>query len=332
MAEESPWVRWTEPHEHSFAVDVPKDWKVEGGLFRRSPMQPHFMLRLSSPRGVTKMLLGNTEGFSYSVLTPLGYQLGFREEMLYSPGGDNLWLRNYRTGRVFAEVYGSHALAEECRNVKLLGSRDRRDLSGQSINQYGVPQSVTAGEAFFACEKDGKKFDAYMYTQTEMTGTPQTSAVWNADNSWGFLTPEGQGMAAGIILSRIVASVRIDQNWLARQLQVSWQMAQHNMEVAIQTSAAQSRALQSTFAEMDRRGAERHANVQHGAAQAQDEIGRLISGFDEYTTSTGDRKTVQYGAASNWWSDNRGQTLGTQSNLSPGYQWTPMTRVPLGER
>jgi hypothetical protein len=49
------------------------------------------------------------------------------------------------------------------------------------------------------------------------------------------------------------------------------------------------------------------------AQAAQAEIGRLISGFDEYTTGSGERKTVPYGAASNWWSNNQGQTAGTHS-------------------
>jgi hypothetical protein len=277
------------------------------------------------------MLLGNSEGFLYSVPTLRSYQLGFHEEMLYSPGGDHLWIRSYRTGRVFAEVYGLHVLRTECTNVTLLGSRDRPEIGRQTINQMGLPETVTAGEAFFTCEKDGKKYEAYMYSQTEMSGVPQMSELWGADNSWGFLVPAGSGMAAGAMLSRIIGTIQTNQNWLAQQLKVSWQMANANMQASIQASEAQSRAMQATFAAMDRRSAERHAEVQHEAANAQAEIGRIVSGFDTYSTSTGERKTVPYGAATNWWSNNLGQTLGTLSNMSPGYQWTPMTRVPLDQ-
>jgi hypothetical protein len=61
----------------------------------------------------------------------------------------------------------------------------------------------------------------------------------------------------------------------------------------------------------------------------QDEMHRLISGFDEYQTASGDRKSVPYAAATNWWTNGRGQTVGTQGQAGPaGFQ--EMTRVPAG--
>src|SRR5207302_8095671 len=35
-AEKTEYVRWTEPNEHGYSCEVPKDWKVEGGLVRVS--------------------------------------------------------------------------------------------------------------------------------------------------------------------------------------------------------------------------------------------------------------------------------------------------------
>jgi hypothetical protein len=48
------------------------------------------------------------------------------------------------------------------------------------------------------------------------------------------------------------------------------------------------------------------------ARASQEEIGRLISGFDTYKTDCGDTEYVPYAAATNWWSNSRSQTLGTQ--------------------
>jgi hypothetical protein len=330
MAQTSPWTRVVERREHAFSLDIPRGWNVRGGMFRQSATQAHPLVMLTSPGGGTKMIIGNIQQCNYTVLTPLGMQLGFHNEMVYStPDGDPMWVRPYHPGRVFAQVYGMHWLAGQCRNVKLLGSRDRPDAVILGQPTPGVPQAATAGEAFFACEKDGRKYEAYMFSQTAISGTPQTGENWNADRSWGFLTPEGNGMAAGMVLGHIVGSVQEDQNWLSQQRERSWSVVQNTIQVMEAARQAQQNAMERTFRSSP---VSRGSSSAAGPSEAQDEISRLISGFDEYTTASGERKTVQYGAASNWWSNDRGQTLGTQSTMSPGYDWTPMERVPLGQR
>ena len=322
-ASQSPWVRYTDRSEYAFTIDVPRGWHVAGGIFRRSPIQPHVVLLLESPEGRTELLLGNVEGYAYAALSPLGRQLGFHEEMAYAPGVDRLWVRNYRPGRVFAEVYGRHVLAAECANVKLLGSRERPEGDSQTVS-YGVPQMSTAGEAFFTCERGGHSFEAYIYSRTDSMGTPQTALQWNADHTGGFVTPKGNGMAAGVVLAHIAGSLRFDQRWLATQLRVSQAAVAKTLAAANQQLDVQREAMERTFA------ASSPGSGATQAEQSQDEMERLISGFDEYQTSTGERKTVQYGATANWWSNSRGATLGTQSSTSPGSNWTPMSRVPLG--
>lgn len=62
----------------------------------------------------------------------------------------------------------------------------------------------------------------------------------------------------------------------------------------------------------------------------QEEVTRLISGFDEYRTASGERTTVPYATATNWWSNDKGQIPGTQGPRSPRMDWQDMTRVPPG--
>jgi hypothetical protein len=324
MAQTGPWMRVVERREHAFSLDVPRGWKVQGGIFRRSAMQVHPLVILTSPGGATKMIIGNTEGFLYAVLTPLGAMMGFREEMPYSPGGDTLWVRQYRTGRVFAEVYGTHRFAEECPNVKLLGSRDRSD----AIASHLAPGEIeTAGEAF---EKAGHKYEGYMFSRTHMTGFPP-SQLWNADHSWGFITPAGNGMAAGAVLAHIIGSLQDDPNWAAQQHQTAGAIVQQNLQTLDALRQAQQSMMERTFSSSST-SSSIGSSLRSHQSETQDEISRIISGFDEYTTASGDRKTVQYGAATNWWSNNRGETLGTHGPMSPGVSWMPMQRVPLGER
>lgn len=320
MAEDAVWTRLIDPTEHAFSLEVPKGWIVNAGVRRRSPIQPHFTVGLQSPGGATQMLLGNIDTISYSIPTQLGAQLGFHEGSTYSPNGDTMIVLRYRSGQQWAEFYGRKVLGlGGCKDIQTVGTRNRPDAVKVMPQSGGPPFHATAGEAFFTCQKDDHDLESYFFSQTELTGD-QNFGVWNADSTYGFVTPAGHGMAAGLFLSHIVGSVQIDQQWMAAQLKTSNQVVQHVLDRANATQNANTSSLNQTFGE-----------TQQDASNAQAEFGRLISGFDEYQTASGEKKTVPYGAATNWWSTNRGATAGTNSNLSPGTQFTPMTRVPPGQ-
>lgn len=325
-AAQDPWARHADTTEHAFTVDVPHGWQVSGGVVRRSPMQPHVVLTLRSPGGKTELLLGNAEAFTYSVPTPTGRQLGFREGSLYSPGTDKLLVRSYRTGKDFAVQYARQRLPRECRNVKALLSRDRPDKAYRS-SAYGLQFSGTAGDAFYTCERDGHGYEAYVFSSTELVGQPQVAGgIWNAEYTYLFVTPQGQGMAAGAVLAHVVGSFRFDPKWLAAQLQVSRDAAGKAIADANARLDANAATMRSTFAETPR-----ESSAQKAAAANQEEMGRLMSGFDRYETASGEKRDVPYGAATNWWSNGRGQVRGTQGPRAPSIDMQEMKRVPAGK-
>lgn len=313
------FTQFVDPVERAFSVEVPAGWQVTGGMRRRSAMQAHPMVILRSPGGLTEMALGNLDAYTYSVLDRRDAVLGFREGSPYAPGVDHMIKLNYRTGQQFAVMYGERYLAQECQNLQLVQSR------GHAAGDYaperamnGLTYSATAGDAFFTCERDGHRFEAYVYSQTALTGQPGVGGIWNAEHTYMFLTPEGHGAAAGVVLSHIVKSGRVNPQWLATQLRLSDAEANRALTAASAQVDRDFAAMTSTFA------ADRAA-----ASDNQAEMERLISGFDEYQTASGERRTVPYAAATNWWSKG-GQTVGTQGPLGPnGFQ--PMTRVPLGQ-
>ena len=194
MAQDMNWTRVTDQTERAFSVDAPNGWKVNAGVIRRSPMQPHIVIQMESPGGATRFILGNVNAISYSILTPLSYQLGFREGQIRAAGADNGMILNYRTGLQWAVSYGQMLLSG-AQNVRLVGSRDQSAMLPRLPPAY-PPFHATAGDAFFTAERNGKKYQVYVFAKTEMTGDQHT-AVWNADNTFAFSTPEGRGMAAG---------------------------------------------------------------------------------------------------------------------------------------
>jgi hypothetical protein len=315
LAEE--FVSYTDPNEHAFTLGVPRGWTVNGGILRRSVLQPHTVVTLWSPRGLTHMAIGNLHAYSYtlpSLLAP-------RENTPYAAGADQLWVMRYRTGVQFAQMYAGHFLAQQCQNLRLVSARDRPDGSRAPARAAnGLTYSATAGEVFVTCERDGHRFEGYVYAQTELTGQPGIGGIWNAEFTYMFLTPSGNGTAAGLVLSQIIRSYRVDPRWLAVQLKVSAQVADHAIAEASAQLDANSRTMTSTFS----------SDTAAAGRANQDEMRRLISGFDEYQTTSGQRKTVPYATATNWWSNAKGQVLGTQGPIGPGGGFTEMKRVPPG--
>jgi hypothetical protein len=318
-AQTNPWVQYTEPAEHAYRIDVPRSWQVSGGIQRRSPMQPHSVLTLRSPGGVTEMVIGNVDAFTYSMTTPIGIQLGFHEGTITSPGTDNLRVLDYRTGQQFAARSGATLFAQRCQSLQLVRTRAKPGVQPRP-QANGLTQGSTIGDAFFTCKKDGHTLNGYVFAETDYTTQPGVpGGIWNADNTYAFLTPEGNGNAAGIVMAHIIKSVRIDQQWLATQLQVSASLANHALAQANAQMDASAKDMQGIF-----------SGTQQDAQNNQEEMTRLISGFDEYQTAAGERKTVPYATATNWWSNNKGHTIGTQSPNSPGVDWQDMTRVAPG--
>jgi hypothetical protein len=108
------------------------------------------------------------------------------------------------------------------------------------------------------------------------------------------------------------------------ELQVSGKLVQNALDAADASLANNAAMIDKTFSSP--------SQTQHDARASQEEIGRLISGFDTYKTESGDTKTVPYAAATDWWSNSKGQTLGTQGPMAPGPDWNHIQRVnPTGE-
>jgi len=281
------FVRYTDTTEHAFSLEVPRGWGVKGGIARRSMMQPHTALTLRSPGGLTQIALGNLHAYTYTLPSPLAP----RENTPYAAGADQLWVLQYRTGEQFAQMYAAHFLTQQCQKVQLVNARHRADGSRpptRAVN--GLTYSASAGEAFLTCEKEGHQFEAYVYAQTELTGQPGTGGIW---------------------------SYRIDPRWMATQLKVSADLANHAIAQASAQLDANSTSIAGTFS----------SDTAAAARANQDEMHRLISGFDEYQTAGGQRKTVPYAAATNWWSNGQGQTRGTQGPIGPGPGFGEMKRV-----
>ena len=79
------YVRWQDPKENAFSVEVPRGWSVTGGMFRFAPVDTRGAVELTSPDGQIRITSGDAEISTHTVPTQILAMTGFREGSWYSP-------------------------------------------------------------------------------------------------------------------------------------------------------------------------------------------------------------------------------------------------------
>ena len=147
------YVRWSDPSENAFSVEVPADWRTEGGLLRLAPVDTRTAFSVTSPDGAVRIVAGDSRIPNFGVPNQTLAFTGFNEGSWYSPGyGVNMMIRRFVPGTAFAAEYVQSQVAQACGGLRIDGSRDRPDAVAaidrisQQYGAYGVSVRTTAGE------------------------------------------------------------------------------------------------------------------------------------------------------------------------------------------
>jgi hypothetical protein len=213
------FARWRDPREGAFSLEVPEGWKVDGGTFRFGAVDVRSLVDVRSPDGAVMLRIGDPDLPTFTEPLPF-----FPEGSTYSPGyGVSFGVRRSPEGQEFAADYVRTTVARWCGGAQLAGGRDRDDAVRQLnaiYQQYGLSVSMRAGDVNFTCRQGARAMQGYYFAgiQVVRMGGP---AIWRAENLLGFIaTPERTSQATDI-LSRMVSSFRIDEQWMARQQQTT---------------------------------------------------------------------------------------------------------------
>jgi hypothetical protein len=305
------WLKFTDPQEHAFTVDMPKNWKDAGGTVRRNALQYRNWVSAISPDGKTVIAINDPNEWSYIAPSPMLAATGFRIGSLYNGGGGTTYtVAPYQSGENFAASWGQSRLASLCSSVQVTERRARPDI-GQRVNVYSSAFGISRdfGEASFSCKRDGLEMTAYVFASvTSLGGT----GIWYADTTAAFLAPSTvAGIAAGV-LGHMTRSFAFDLAWLANGTQNAAAISR----AAAETNAAISESIMKGW---ERRGA--------AIDRIMDEGSRVRLGIDIYgDPSTGDRYTVA-NSHNYYWVNARGNVVGTETDTAPvGYR--RLNRVP----
>jgi hypothetical protein len=294
------WTNFTDPAEGAFSMDVPQGWKIVGGVYRFGPLDPRAMVDMVSPDGKIDLRFGDAHVPPFATLSQSMRNLGWREGRPYSPNGAAQEIvANYRSGWVFADLYGQGRFGSKCQRLNLK-SMKQADL----VHPNEGPGKTTAGEVVYSCETGGGPFGAYVFAETRLVEM-QGVGTWNVTWLYSFLAPQDQ---AGVALQTLIHSMStfsISQQWEARQMQLTGQVLQVIMKQFQQNLANE------------------HAHFERQQAQSQslfDGIDRAIRGQDLTTdTVDGTQREVWTGTGAPHWINGLGDIVDSPTQPGSGY-------------
>lgn len=246
------FVRFTDPREGAFSVDVPAGWNVQGGTVRRSTLDYRFYVYAVSPDGSTVIRLGDPDLGTFTEPTRLMAMAGLREGMNYSPGYGNVWpIRRYLPGPQYAQEYAAKLAREvqasnpQFKSVKPLPQFNAGGLAGVS---------VTAGEADFTCTRNGQPAAGAVYAATERLPMPggTQGALWFHISLGDFVSPESAAGTTNDVLLHMFQTFQVSPQWLARQSNTALETAQITHEANEYISKVRDQAYWSRQRAQDR--------------------------------------------------------------------------------
>jgi hypothetical protein len=209
------WTTFTDPYESAFTIDVPRGWKVAGGVYRKIPLWGSLVLRVLSPDRRTLIAIGDPDSVPYAA--PIAAQ-------------------------DYVRRFTENAIGQACTRLKIVEVHELHDAEQYATSHsLGTYNQWSAAQASFTCNGErqagmsGKAIAVMQYTAALRTGHAQVLAA--------FVTTSGQEDAANQLLNHMIESSHQNPEWTAEQ--------QHTAAGLDQAAMARWRGEQRQFAQMD---------------------------------------------------------------------------------
>jgi len=314
------YVKWRDPRENAFSLDVPRGWSVNGGLFRFSVIDVRGAVEMISPGGQIRITTGDAEIPTF--MEPFSYLgINYPEGTWYQAGyGNNYYIRRYVAGTAFVMEYVQAKVARGCSNVIFIknATRDREDAA-RAINiivaqwaSSGIHARMTAGEVAFSCRNNNQLLHGYYFAGTGLAQT-RVGNWWRPQYLFGYLAASGKELEAQAALERMLKSYQVNPQWAQMQSNTIAQSSQ----IIARTNQEISNLISQTY---------------WTRQASKDRISRMEAnarrGVDEWVDPhTGRQMTLESGSNYNW-VDNRGTILGTETSTTPNVDFRQLVRLP----
>lgn len=183
------WTTFTDPNENAFTIEVPRGWKVAGGVYRKIPLWGSLVLRVLSPDRRTLIAVGDPDSVPYAV--PIAAQDYVRQ-------------------------FTASAIGPACTGLKIVEVHELQDVEQYAMSHsLGTYTQWSAAHASFTCNGErqvgmaGEAIAVMQYMTTLHSGHAQILAA--------FVTTSGQADAADQLLNHMIQSLHQNPAWSAQQ-------------------------------------------------------------------------------------------------------------------
>lgn len=206
-----PSMRWVDPRENAFAVDLPAGWHTQGGL-QRTTWNRRVAFESVSPDGRALIFSGDPTVPRMFIL-PNDITARYGKDM-HHWGPDSLYVAPFQT----AEQAGAYLVANRFRG-QVTGTRPRPDLV-ELVRRNPLlqnrPAAATAADTEFRLA-DGRV--GVVTVSTFGAVTPGVGGNWWAEGIHGFIAPPEYAAQVGLALGRMIGTFQVNPQWAVGERQ-----------------------------------------------------------------------------------------------------------------
>ncbi len=316
------WVKFQDPYEHAFTIDVPAGWTVKGGLFRLGYSDYRPMLDLQSPDGNINIRSGDVAIPSYTF--PSQYHQ--KEGEIYDLGAQaQMVVARYHTGQEFAGLYALTHFKTLCQTL----TPQDADQSSPVHEPEVANTKTTTGAIAYRCDSGTSakvsSRAAYVYARSSVV----QEAIWQVTTLVSYLAPPEQVPLVRNILMHASQSFQLDPQWIEHQKQMDADGLKYQVERQRQRRAALTQQVRQFEASMQamRNQVSAFARQQNAQARQVESFTNILTGITPTIDPlSGETRNVWTGPKSGYWVNGQGTVV--NSNLSPGAGFHPLTPQP----
>jgi hypothetical protein len=303
------YVRWRDPNEGAFSVEIPQGWKAQGGTVRPVADLVQGKVDVVSPDGAVSLYLGDSPYPIYREPDPLTstvYPAGSRIPL---PDGYRAPVEPYMPAPKYLI-----AVILPGRNLSQLQTtappRERSDVASR-LPTYGGHARYSAADVDYTFVRGGQPYRGHaLCIIEEVLGTPALWHVWQLDL---FEAPAARSAEGAAAYAHLIQTYTIDAQWAQRQSQTAMKQAEIWSSSGQQINQLMLQGYRQRQATMD---------------QIADRRDKAILGQVDVTDPT--TKTVYRveDSANYYWIDNQGKIVGTDTSATPNLDFRPLVVNP----
>jgi hypothetical protein len=314
------WIKYADPAEHAFALNVPQGWEVKGGLYRFGYFDVRWMMDARSPDSKIIIRIDDVNVPPYVLPGP---STGAEGQPYDKPREFQMVVERYQNADAYAQTYLASRFKHICQSLTPQAGGWKPTLppefqANNAVNQTDASITTTCSTS------DGPRV-AIVYSRTSLF-QGNNYAFWTADPLISILSTPKEMSTAQAIVQHMLDSFHKNPQWVQYQNQMTQagaQMIQQNF----QTFMAQMRAYdQARSSAMNQQVAGFEAR-QNASQRQSSSFGETLTGLqDAVDPQTGQRFQVWTGPGANYYRNGLGDTV--NGNTSPGSDYHQVNPVP----